>query len=508
MKKKLLGFSVVFLFLVAAFANVYATTTYTCPVMWDTRIDQRDPDVNFGTGTTMKIVGDPAGAEVCRSLIRFNIPSFITADQIQSATMYLNGRSGNDLAINIHPAAYWYEKEIYNDNATPVQIFWGATWNSPGGDASTYTWTTAGGDYDAGASTSATIVTGDNYIDITTFLADNLDAVRKHGMLMKMPDESLDEYRSIYSNDNTDRHPYLELVVDLGLPEGTYMCPTIKDVYVDQQLLETATFNTNFKTRLVISRSSSKGIARSLWLFDIPAEIDGSAIESATMYLSGSEHALSTRSFDIDLYALDASFDEGTITWATLAGGGYDTSVYSTCHLPGTFNDEITNWYAELDVTTLMSGNLDKVRDNGILAKMSDETVSLWQNIAARESYDATDVPAYLKIVVESTLITLSSFDAAPGNKKVTLTWTTESEIDNAGFNIYRAEAGGEYVKVNDEIIPAQGSATSGATYEFVDEDVQNRVTYSYKLEDVDANGTATMHDAKSATPRVIYLFK
>jgi len=113
------------------------------------------------------------------------------------------------------------------------------------------------------------------------------------------------------------------------------------------------------------------------------------------------------------------------------------------------------------------------------------------------------DMGAYEYVV---TLITLSSFDAIPGSQKVSLTWATESEIDNAGFNIYRAEENGEFVQINDEIIPAQGSATSGATYEFVDEDVQNRTTYSYKLEDVDANGVSTMHGPKSATPRLIYL--
>lgn len=489
-----------------------ATTTYTCAVMDDTRLDQRDPAINFGTGTTIKIVGDPASAEVCRALMRFNIPPFITAAQIESATLHLVRKNGDDLAINIHPVTppegtKWFEKDLKAlDNTT--QLVWGATWNSPGGEASTFTWTTPGGDYDAAQSASATIVST-NDIDITTLVADNLDAIRKYGILMKMQDESLDQFCSIYSRDNAGSNPYLELVVDLGLPAGTYMCPTIKDVYIDEQLLETSKFNLNWKTRITISRSSSKGIARGLWQFDIPAEIEDSAIESATMYLSGSEHAQSTKSFNIKLYALDNPFNEETIIWGTLAGGGYDTIVDSTGHLPGTFNGAGTNWYAEIDVTTLMSGNLDKVRNNGMLAKMSDETTSLWQNIASRECFDDTDIPAYLKIVLaEETVISLSSFDAVPANNKVTLQWVTESEIDNAGFNIYRAEAGGEYVKINDTIIAAQGSSTTGATYEFVDKDVQNRETYSYKLEDVDINGTATQHGPVTATPRFVYVFK
>ena len=53
-------------------------------------------------------------------------------------------------------------------------------------------------------------------------------------------------------------------------------------------------------------------------------------------------------------------------------------------------------------------------------------------------------------------------------------------------------------------LIPAQGSSTQGASYEFVDTDVKNRKTYYYKLEDIDLNGTSTMHGPVSATPRLL----
>jgi predicted outer membrane repeat protein len=106
------------------------------------------------------------------------------------------------------------------------------------------------------------------------------------------------------------------------------------------------------------------------------------------------------------------------------------------------------------------------------------------------------------------TLIELSSFTATPANAKVILEWSTASELDNAGFNIYRAGADGAYVQINDEIIPADGNSANGAAYQFVDNNVQNRQTYSYKLEDVDLNGAKTMHGPVQATPRFIYLFQ
>jgi len=95
----------------------------------------------------------------------------------------------------------------------------------------------------------------------------------------------------------------------------------------------------------------------------------------------------------------------------------------------------------------------------------------------------------------EPTLITLSSFTAIRSNRAVILDWTTASEIDNVGFNLYRSESeNGEYIKINDSLIPSEGSPTQGASYQFIDENVLNRKTYYYKLEDIDLNGKSTMH--------------
>ena len=106
-------------------------------------------------------------------------------------------------------------------------------------------------------------------------------------------------------------------------------------------------------------------------------------------------------------------------------------------------------------------------------------------------------------VVCETTLINLSAFTATPKGWKIILQWSTESEIDNAGFNIYRSEsADGEYIKINNSLILAEGSSTQGASYEFTDNDVTNRKTYFYKLEDIDLNGNSTMHGPVSATPR------
>ncbi len=52
------------------------------------------------------------------------------------------------------------------------------------------------------------------------------------------------------------------------------------------------------------------------------------------------------------------------------------------------------------------------------------------------------------------TLITLASFSARTDVGRVTVEWTTKSEIDNLGFNLYRSVNGGAEVKLNSDSHP------------------------------------------------------
>ncbi len=68
-----------------------------------------------------------------------------------------------------------------------------------------------------------------------------------------------------------------------------------------------------------------------------------------------------------------------------------------------------------------------------------------------------------LLCVYRPTVINLSSFTATPKAGKVIIQWSTEAEIDNAGFNIYRATAeNGEYEKINSDINTSTGLAHTG----------------------------------------------
>lgn len=78
----------------------------------------------------------------------------------------------------------------------------------------------------------------------------------------------------------------------------------------------------------------------------------------------------------------------------------------------------------------------------------------------------------------------------------LTIEWTTESELDIVGFNLYRADsANGEFVKINDELIPPAADPFVGGKHTFVDDGVKRGQIYYYQLETVDRNGNTTRSD-------------
>jgi len=117
------------------------------------------------------------------------------------------------------------------------------------------------------------------------------------------------------------------------------------------------------------------------------------------------------------------------------------------------------------------------------------------------------DQPQFLSLPY--TGISLASSSALPRFRKVMLKWTTDTEVDCARFNLYRLEEkGAEAVKLNDELIPARGSAAEGATYTFIDAGLTNRKTYYYRLEGVAGTSTAITLDVMSTTPRALFWLK
>jgi len=77
----------------------------------------------------------------------------------------------------------------------------------------------------------------------------------------------------------------------------------------------------------------------------------------------------------------------------------------------------------------------------------------------------------------------------------VTVEWTTASELNTAGFNLYRGDSqDGPFTKINSNLIPHSPDPLVGGSYVFTDTTVQAGRTYYYQLEDVEFTGGSIRH--------------
>lgn len=91
------------------------------------------------------------------------------------------------------------------------------------------------------------------------------------------------------------------------------------------------------------------------------------------------------------------------------------------------------------------------------------------------------------------TAITLDSFGTKSSQGSVSVNWTTGTELDNAGFNLYRSTSlDGARTRLTSKMLAARGDALSGGSYSF--SDASGYGTFYYWLEDVSYSGKTTLH--------------
>ena len=71
-----------------------------------------------------------------------------------------------------------------------------------------------------------------------------------------------------------------------------------------------------------------------------------------------------------------------------------------------------------------------------------------------------------------------------------TLRWTTASEIDNFGFDVYRGDtADGPFERLTDQPVAGAGTADVPTDYAYVDETIDPTREYFYYVESISMNG-------------------
>jgi len=115
-----------------------------------------------------------------------------------------------------------------------------------------------------------------------------------------------------------------------------------------------------------------------------------------------------------------------------------------------------------------------------------------------------TGMTLYGEVTIGSNLsdnslpVEMVSFSAKTTYDMVKLNWTTETESNNSGFIILRkSENSADFVPVTNSLVKSKNSTSANLTkYEFVDKsDLEEGVTYTYKIRSVDLGGQ--VHDYK-----------
>jgi len=86
--------------------------------------------------------------------------------------------------------------------------------------------------------------------------------------------------------------------------------------------------------------------------------------------------------------------------------------------------------------------------------------------------------------------VSLSYFEARYVDNVVILRWITESETNNLGFEVYRAESkDGPFEKINPHRIEGAGTTASQQKYEYIDDTAVAGNQYFYYIENIDFSG-------------------
>jgi hypothetical protein len=153
----------------------------------------------------------------------------------------------------------------------------------------------------------------------------------------------------------------------------------------------------------------------------------------------------------------------------------------------GSFSLQLTNGYAyALDDGTRVI--IDETVEVNSEERIYQETVGNWI-----VETPATGTPGGLG-GDEPLPVTLSSFTGIYANGSSLLQWTTQSESNNQGWNVYRSESENitEGIQVNGVMIDGAGTSNVQTNYSYEDAfTVQTTTTVNYWLESVDYSGNS-----------------
>ena len=211
---------------------------------------------------------------------------------------------------------------------------------------------------------------------------------------------------------------------------------------------------------------------------------------------------------DTDEYDFDADF------WRTSSSAGFDFIYYSDSAQAGPPTN-LTDilYYTTTTYGSSTFGSLEQVSENppvysptyssSILPMhySSGDVAALWVG------NDGATMKLFWDQLSAIIPVEMTSFTASTSGNDVILNWTTATETNNYGFQIERAISIQDWKEI--AFVPGFGTTTEPKNYSYTDSEL-NPGTYSYRIKQIDLNGTYSYHELGSAveisTPEVFEL--
>ncbi|MCB0276081.1 MAG: T9SS type A sorting domain-containing protein, partial [Calditrichaeota bacterium] len=187
---------------------------------------------------------------------------------------------------------------------------------------------------------------------------------------------------------------------------------------------------------------------------------------------------------------------EGTLsTEPGTAGRLYRVEFFGVVTPDGTNFGEGDSYLFGVDVSVNTLGN-------GTINTTFPGSVAVGAFISATATSPDSNTSEFSQVieVADGSLpVSLSGFSAQVSGGTVRLSWSTFSETNNAGFELWRkGEQESEYRLVGsyrvDSSLEGLGTSPVGRDYLFEDRTVVAGASYSYRLADVDYNGVVSFH--------------
>ncbi len=126
-----------------------------------------------------------------------------------------------------------------------------------------------------------------------------------------------------------------------------------------------------------------------------------------------------------------------------------------------------------------------------------DDIIMRWMELRDPVNSESLDQAFVITSDAPPTPVELSSFTAFYHDGTPTLNWTTQTESNNIGWNVYRSETENQNdsFQANSILIPGAGTTFEPTEYTFIDEnDVTVNNTYWYWIENRDESGATNTY--------------